>query len=252
MTATAKLLRLFRVDQQIGGLDGRLRSAQRFLDAQSKALNELNARRASLAAQLRQLTASAGNAEGEANTIGVRIDALREKMNNSGTTREYQALLVEVGKLSADKGKLDEQALGLMEKADLLREEIEKLDVQIGERARVVEVAQQDRNKRDLEIRDRVEALRAERSALAVEAPSEALRAYESRRGRYEDDDEIMAPLVEQNMKRHEFTCGSCMMSVPIDLLNSLMAGRFSTCTSCGVILYLEEATVEKVAAGRK
>lgn len=252
MTPMAKLLRLFRVDQQISGLEGRLRGAQRFLDAQTKALNDLNTRRASLAAQVRQITASASNLEGEANTIGARIDALREKMNSSSTTKEYQALLVEVGKLSADKGRLDEQALALMEKAETLKAEIEQLDSQIAERSRVVAVARQDRDARDAEIRDRVEALRAERAALASDAPRDALRAYESRRDRYDEDDEIMAPLVEQNMKRHEFTCGSCMMGVPVDLLNALMAGKFSTCTSCGVILYLEESTVEKVIAGKK
>lgn len=252
MTAMAKLLRLFRVDQQIGGLEGRLRGAQRFLDAQTKALNELSAKRASLAAQLRQITASAANFEGEANTIQARIDSLREKMNSSSTTKEYQALLVEVGKLSADKGRLDEQALALMEKGEQVKVEIEQLDTQIAERSRLVAVAKQDRDNRDAEIRDRVEALRGERAALAQEAPGEALRAYESRRGRYDEDDEIMAPLVEQNMKRHEFTCGSCMMSVPVDLLNALMAGRFSTCTSCGVILYLEDSTAEKVIAGKK
>ncbi len=252
MSAMEKLLRLFLVDQQLSGLEGRLGAAQRFLDAQSAALADLKATRDSQNAQLRQLLAHIANIEGEGDTIQQRIDELRGKMNSSQTNKEYQALLVEVGKLTADKSALDEQALELMEKADELRASIKETDAAASERDKMQGVAKQDRDKRAAEIKDRVEALRAEREQLAADAPGDALRAYEARRDRFDESDDVMAPLVEQNLKRHEFTCGSCMMSVPIDIVTSLMSGRFSTCTSCGVILYLEEASAEKLTAGKK
>ena len=252
MSATEKLLRLFRVDQQLKGLEGRLGAAQRFLDTQAAALAELQTKRDSQNAQLRQLLAHIANVEGEGDTIQARIDDLRAKMNSSQTNKEYQALLVEVGKLAADKSALDEQGLEFMDKADELRASIKETEAAAAERDKVQGVAKQDRDKRAAEIKDRVEALRIEREQLAGDAPGDALQAYEARRVRFEDSEEVMAPLVEQNLKRHEFTCGSCMMGVPVDLLTSLMSGRFSTCTSCGVILFLEEASAEKLTAAKK
>jgi len=252
MTETAKLLRLFRVDQQLGGLQGRLRSAERFLETQERALGELNTQRESLVAQLRQLKASAAGDEGDANTIGARIDDLRGKMNESSSNKEYQALLVEVGKLSADKSVLDEKALGVMEKCDEVNASVEALDAQIAERKKMKKVAAQDRDKRDAEIADRVQTLKGERAELAKAAAGRALAAYEARRKRFDDAEDVMAPLEEQNVKKHEFTCGSCMMGVPVNLVSSLVMGKFTTCTSCGVILYLDESSTEKLVAMKR
>ncbi len=252
MSTTEKLLRLFRVDQQLGGLEGRLGAAQRFLDAQESAYAELQTKQESQNAQLRQLMAHLANVEGDGDVIQKRIDELREKMNSSQNSKEYQALLVEVGKLTADKSVLDEQGLEHMEKCDELRASIQETEAAAAERGKLKKVAKQDRDKRASEIKEKVEALRAEREELVGDVPGNVLTAYEARKVRFEESDEVMAPLVEQNLKRHEFTCGACMMGVPVDLLTALMSGRFSTCTSCGVILYLEEASAEKLTAGKK
>eukprot|EP01026_Neomeris_dumetosa_P064011 TRINITY_DN60800_c0_g1_i5.p3 TRINITY_DN60800_c0_g1~~TRINITY_DN60800_c0_g1_i5.p3 ORF type:complete len:207 (+),score=22.12 TRINITY_DN60800_c0_g1_i5:336-956(+) len=206
MSTTEKLLRLFRVDEQLGGLEGRLNAAQRFLDAQENAHAELQTKLESQNAQLRQLMAHQGNLEGEGDQIQARIDELRGKMNSSQTNKEYQALLVEVGKLTADKSTLDEQGLEHMEKCDEIRASIQETEAAAAEREKLRGVALQDRDKRASEIKDKVEALRGERNELASEVPGDVLSNYEARRGRFDESDEVMAPLVEQNktMKRKE------------------------------------------------
>lgn len=253
MTTVDKLLRVHLVDQQIEGLQGRLRGAERFLKSQEAALEEFQTRKRSLEGQLRQLSASAHNLEGEANGIQERVDALRERMNQSKTNKEYQATLVEVNTLLADKSKLDEQAIGLLEQIEQLKAQIAELDGQIAERTRMRDGAVQDRATREDEVRDRLDALRAEREQLVREVPADALAAYEERRGRFGGEDEnVMSPLVEQNVRRYEFCCGACMMTVPMDAVTALVSGRMTTCTSCGVILYLEEESAEKLAVKKR
>ena len=64
-----------------------------------------------------------------------------------------------------------------------------------------------------------------------------------------------MAPIEEQDRKRHEMTCGSCMMSVPVETLSALLSGsRLIRCVSCGCILYMEKelAALMQPAASKR
>jgi len=88
---------------------------------------------------------------------------------------------------------------------------------------------------------------------------AESLDAYERallfENGRLVEtlDDEAMAPIEIQDRKRHEFTCGACMMSLPVETMSSLMAsGEITRCVSCGCVLYLEESNREAMTAGKR
>ncbi|MCW5755326.1 MAG: hypothetical protein KIT24_11520 [Phycisphaeraceae bacterium] len=253
MSVTMQLLRVFRVDQQIRGLQSRLKTAQRFLDTQERQLNDLSTRHASLQSQIRQLSASAANIEGEANQLQLRIDSLREKMNTSRTNKEYQALLVEVNTLKIDKGKLDEEALGLMAKIEELRAEAAQLESQMSERKGIRSVAATERDQRSGEIQDRLTELQKQREAIVAQVPADALALYNERLRKFGDDDEgVMAAIELHDVRRHEFTCSACQTHLPVQTLNALLKGSLTRCASCQVILYIEEADAERLSAKQK
>ncbi|MFG0327976.1 MAG: zinc ribbon domain-containing protein [Phycisphaerales bacterium JB037] len=250
MTVTDSLLKVFQVDEQIEGLRSRLTAAERFLKAQSAQVDELTAKKRALESQLRQLSATAADREGEADTIQARIDKLRAQMNEAKTNKEYQAFLVEVNTLKADKSKIDSQALEQLEQIDALKAEIAGIDEQVAEKNRIVEVARSDRDQREAEIRDRLNELEGKRDALADSLPGPVLQSYRERRRRHEGD-EVMAPVEVQDFRRHEFTCGSCMMNIPMEIVMSLLTGQLNNC-SCGVFLYLENDLSEKLSASAR
>ncbi len=249
MSVTEKLLRVFRVDQQLVGLQSRLRAAERFLEEQSRQLAELQTRHDSLGTQLKQMLAMIADHEGEVARLEARIEHLRDQMNNAKTNKEYKAFLVEVNTLKADRDRAEQAALELMTKADELRKQQSAVDAQRTEREKVKDVAAGDREKRADEIRDRVNQLSAERDKLRAEVPEEALRLYaELVRQRGE---EAMAPVEEQDRRRHEATCGSCMMSLPVETVNSLIkGGQLTRCVSCGCLLYIEKELAEAMQPG--
>lgn len=250
MSVTDQLLRVFRIDQQVKGLETRSRAAQRFLDTQEKQLNELRTRRSSLETQHRQLSAKANNFENDADAIQERINGYRDKMNAASTNKQYQALLVEANTLKNDKSKADEQALELMQQAETVKAEIERLETEIAEREAVVRVAQSERDQRRSEIKDRLEELTRQRAALADAVDGSAMQAYRARLERHGDEEDgVMAPVETHDFKRMEFTCGSCMMGMPMELITGLMQGRLTHCTSCGVILFIPEELHEKLVA---
>lgn len=251
MTVTDLLLAVYRVDQRIEGLQTRLRGAERFLTEQSGALGALETRLQAARSQLRQLRAAAADAEGEANRLGAHIDALRERMNAAQTNKEYKAMLSEVSTFKEQKDAHEARALELMSQAEATSTEEASLAQQIDERRQVRNVAEGERTQRADEIKEKLAELRAERDRLAAEVPDTVLSTYAELLDRLGED--AMAPIEVQDRKRHEYTCGSCMMSLPMETMSALLGhGQITRCPSCGAILYLEEKTRETMTASSK
>lgn len=244
MRVTESLLSVFRVDQQLQGLESRLKTAEKFHGEQTRHLETLQTQQRAVTSQLKTLLAQIGEEEVEIKSIDKKIERLRDQMNSSKTNKEYKAFLTEVSTLKADRDRIEQEALEMMTKADDLKKQQTDLDAKVKERDKVRGVAATDREKRADEIRDRVNALRTERAKLAAKVPADAMAVYqEMLRTR---PDEAMAAVEVQDRKRHEATCGACMMTVPVETLSALMTGnRLIRCASCGCILYMERETAE-------
>lgn len=250
MGVTDNLHRVFVVDQQIRGLQTRLRAAERFLAEQDRQLAQIDTGLKSVQSQLRQLTATSSNAEGEAARIEGRIAELRERMNSAKTNKEYKALLTEVNTFKEQKSGVESEAIGQMETIERLRAQTAELEASKAERTKMRQVALADRDQRAEEIKDRLAELQARRDELVAGVPHAVLSTYtELVTLRAE---EAMAPIEIADRKRHEFHCGSCMMSLPVESMSALLShGELTRCVSCGCILYLEETTREKMSAKR-
>lgn len=247
MSVTKQLLAVFRVDKEIRGLSSRLNAAERFLGEQTRQLADISTQVSSLQAQLRQLQASANNAEGESKRIEAHINELREKMNNAQTNKEYKALLSEVNNLKEQRSSFDDEALGHLEKIEQIKSRLGALEASRQEREKVRTVAESDRQGRADEIAAKLAELRARRAELAAGVPKDALTLYEELLAQRGED--AMAPLEIVDRKRHEFVCGSSMMSVPVEVAAQLMQGRLTISPNDGCILYLTEQTEEILAA---
>lgn len=246
MNVTAKLVRVFKVDRQLRGLQSRLDTAERFLAQQSKLLNEINAKHDTAKAQLRQVAAAIADREGESKRLEKRVATLREQMNKAQTDKEYKAFLSEVNTFKEQQSGVEDEQLDLMARSDKLKAEIADLEQQSQERQKLVEVARSDRDKKAAEIKDRVDELKAERAALAAEVPTTPMATFERLLDTH--GDEAMAAVGEQNRRRQEYTCGSCMMSIPIEAVSALLSkGNLTQCPSCGAILYIEQELAESM-----
>jgi uncharacterized protein len=252
MSITEKLLRVFRVDQQLRGLQSRLRAAERFHDEQIRQLQQLDSRRDSINTQLRQIQAQIADHEGEMARIDARVEKLREQMNSAQTNKEYKAQLTEINTLKADRGKFETQALEQMAAGDELRKQLAEIEVNRSERQSLQKVAADDRAKKGEEIKDRLAELQGQRSQYAGEVPADVMTIYVAlvrQKG-----DEAMAPVHELDRRRHEYTCGACQMAIPVETVSTLISGRnagapLTRCVSCGSILYLEQDVHDKLQA---
>jgi predicted nucleic acid-binding Zn-ribbon protein len=244
MSVTAKLLRLYRVDGQLRGLQTRLQGAERFLAEQTKQLEQIETKRASIESQLKQLGASAADQEGETARLDAKMETIREQMGSAQTNKEYKAFLSELNTFKAERDKFESGALEQMTKSDELKKQLAELESQSTERRKVSQKAAQDRDERAAEIKVRLAELQTERTRLAAEVPASALSKFEGlvrARG-----DGAMAPVEIQDRRRHEFTCGGCMMSLPVEAVSGLLSrGDLTLCPACGCVLFLEEETTQ-------
>ena len=247
MSVTSKLLAVFRVDKQIKGLQSRLQGAERFLAEQTRQLAAHGTERDSIDTQLRQLKASEANAEGESKRIETHIDELREKMNNSTSNKEYKALLSEVNNLKEIRSKHDEEAIEYLEQIEVLSAKLEEINAGIGEREKVRGVAEEQRQERSDEIAEKLAELKAQRETLAADVPKDALVIYEELLEMRGED--AMAPMEIEDRRRHEYVCGSSMMSVPVEVAVSLMQGKLTLSPNDGCILYLTEEVQEELGS---
>jgi predicted nucleic acid-binding Zn-ribbon protein len=240
MGDTAKLLRLYRIDQQLEGLKGRLNTAERYLRAQEAKLREIDERVESLRSQARQLEATAHNDENESTLLEDRIAKLRERMNQAKTSKEHSALLVEINTLKADKSKYEEKALGSMSALDEVRQQLTDAERERAEVEKVRSVAEKDRDERAAEIRDRLTELEDEREKALQEVPAYALGMYKERLTF--GIDSVMSPVIEQDRRNMEYTCEVSNTVLPIELVNKLLSrSEVVTCPVSDAILYLPD-----------
>ena len=246
MSVTDLLLSVYNVDKQIVGLRSRLDAAETFLAEQTRQRDAIVKEITSLTDSTKQLKAKSRETELHIKSIDERIEKLREQMNNSQTNREYKALLTEVNTLKTDRDKIETESLEHLNKADESLARVETLKGQLSEREKLREVAASDRDARHKEIKTKLDELTEERKRLASEVPASELEAYERLFKQREED--AMAGVIEIDRKRHEFACVLCMMAIPLDSVNRLVArGALTNCSSCGTLLYVEDVIVEAV-----
>ena len=250
MDITNRLLRVYQLDRQLAGLQSRLRAAERFLAEQTKQLAALDAKHSAVKLQTKQIAAHVANQENDIRATEERLEHLREQMNNAKTNKEYKGFLTEVNMLKADKSKVEEEALAQMTKADELKAQLTELEAQRTEREKMRGVAETECATRKSEIADRLEQLTKERAEAAAEVPGDVLAQYD-RLFELRDED-AMAPVEITDRKRHEYNCGACMMSLPMETSISLLGGKLTICSNCQCILYLPAEAAEAITPGNK
>lgn len=239
MSITEKLLKLFRIDEQLHSLRSRLDGAERYFNAQNRKLKELEALEKQTHDEMMHASATGANFETEARTIEERMETLRERMSSSKTNKEYTAFVTELNTIKIDKDEAESKALELMSEAEELQGKIKELEALTAERVKVREIARKDLEERKAAIADRLAELEEKRKIAKAEVPDYALSVYEEQLDW--NDGEAMAVVDENDRRNMEYACGACHMTIPIERLSNLLGrGEMTTCPSCQRLLYVD------------
>lgn len=251
MSVTAQLLKVYQVDKQIRSLQSRLKSAEGFLGQQVKELTAVEASSKAVETTAKTTAAQLAEREGEAKRLEGKMQALRGRMETVQNSKEYQALLTELNTYKGQKEAVEATLLTLMQSVEANKKESETLATKKAEREQVRSVAIKERDDRFKEIEGRLTELKAELSSYIGDVPKDTMQMFQRLldiRG-----EEAMGPIEIVDRKRHEYNCGTCMMAVPIESVNSLLSsGKLTRCASCQCVLYITREDEEKLRGGGK
>ncbi len=181
--------------------------------------------------------------------IGIRDETLskhREALNRSKTNKEYAAILTTINLEKADSAKLESRQLQLMTDLDEQRTVVEAV---VNEREHIAQRVQ--RSEEDLQ------SYLDETAATVAELEQQRERAAEGlspalldtfQRVATKHEGEALAGIAVVNSKRNEYACAGCNMSVTLEAVLTLQTrDELQMCPSCGMILYIDEASRLKV-----
>ncbi len=243
MSLTENLLALFRVDSQARGLRGRLESAERYLAAQTRQVEDLERQREEMEARRRQLQAKVANLEGESALLDQRIEKLRTELNNASSNKQYSAVLGELNAIKLSRTDLDNRTLQQMEQIEQIATQLAKLAADLAERQKVRGVAAAELRQRHEDVGQRLAELDAERRSAAAVIPPRELSVFNEVANSYHG--EAMASVEEIDRRHREYACGACNLSLPFEAVAALLGTSegMTRCPACGRILYMEEKT---------
>jgi len=244
-----QLRAFYQLDQRVLSMRSRLDAAINRQAAQERKKQQLDQQLAELTAQHKQHQAHALALESESSGKAEKIDTLRDRMNSVTNNKQYSALLVEVNTGKIEQGKLEEEALAAMTKAEELAGEVEALSGKVQAQAQLVEGSTKEVAEARDEIGAELEKLTAERDAAGEPLPPGVRKQYD--RLSHVHDGEAMAGISEQNKRRMEYTCEGCYTIIPVEIVNALITrpDEVINCKSCERILYVPEEIRDDLGA---
>lgn len=240
------LVTLFIADKDLREAQARLDAVTKNVRLQERKVADLTAREAASKAELAKLQARAGELDLEIKSRDAKIESLRNQQQQAQTNREYQAFLIQINTHKVDKGKLEEEALALLERVEKLNAETQTLLAQRDAESAKLETMKGEIDSRVTELQKEVDALRPAREAASAAVPPKALGIFERLAERYEG--EAMEAIDKPHPKREEYIATVCNIDLTVDVYNRLHSrDELIFCPSCGRILYIpEELTPQK------
>lgn len=234
------LLHLQSIERQLAHLRGRLRVRENAVAAQERRIGQLEDDCNALNERSLEKRKQGDREELELRSREEHVARLRTNLNTARTNKEYAAILTQINSLKADNSKLEEAALRIMQDADAIKADADKIHEQIEAELQRLEEIRRTNAEEVEKLTSMMEDLGAKRAEAASAVTPRALAVFERIAENY--DGEAMAVIeIHGNKPPHDYICGGCYMSLNAEHANALrVRDEIRTCNNCGRILYLE------------
>ncbi|MDD5269765.1 MAG: C4-type zinc ribbon domain-containing protein [Candidatus Omnitrophica bacterium] len=161
------------------------------------------------------------------------VKKLQAQLYQLKTNKEYQAMQQEIEGHKADKSRVEDDILMLMEEADTLNQGLAKEKALFADAEKHLNEDKKVIEDEIVALDKRIAELEAERAAAAGQVDRKVLAHYDKvLSGR----DGVAIVAVKDN------ACQGCFMNLPPQMINEIkMNDKVITCESCARILYIEK-----------
>ena len=228
-----RLYDLQGLDSRIAGLERKLEAIpgriQAIHDADEQARSALEAQRGKLAGVRKDLRSREKDLEQNASEKAKRDAKLYEVKTN----KEYSAVLAEIESLKVEKGRIEEETLGLMETQERMTREIGEAEGRLTRQEQESKAQEAAATEELRALEADLAVVRAERESLARDIPRDPLTQYnrllKGRAG-------LAVSVVGTNG-----ICSGCRLALTPQRFNELrQSSQILPCESCGRILFFQ------------
>jgi len=245
------LVKLYLADQALREAQQKLQAASKDVRVQERRVTDLSTRLTEARQKHKEAQASAANLDLDLRAREEHIDKLRNQQSTARNDKEYKALLVEINTQKLDKGKVEEEAIKLMETVEKGTAEVKDLEAQLaGDEEKLTAIKAQI-GERLAKLQGEIDALQPARDEAAAAVAKRALDAFNRLADHLEG--EAMAAISRPDRRREEYSCTVCMMDLVTDTYNKLHSrDDLVFCPSCKRILYIPEDMTHELATKKK
>lgn len=221
------LLKLSEVDLEIERIKAEIAKAvnsKELADTSAK-LAESSSAVLSARTTFENLNMESRKADDNLRLVEERIARDKERLNNTSSPKDAQAMQSEIESLTARKSELEEVELEVLERLDVAEDELTALSSQREELAREVSNLQESIQAQVEELKLRGRKATADRETLMSKIPDDVLRRYT----------ELAARQIAVGQVQNR-SCTACRMGLTastIDSLSALTQEQVGTCPEC-------------------
>jgi predicted nucleic acid-binding Zn-ribbon protein len=230
MSVARQLYRLQEVDQELESSEQTYSRISSQI-GENKTVIDTRNRLESERSQLDEATHQQHSVEWEIEGISTKLANVEEELYSGRTTnpKELTNLQHEIDGLKANRGKLEDQALEIMEKVEQTKKNVSSLETELKRLETEWQSQQKELSAELKELETAIAGLKDQRESLAAEIDPQVIDIYnELKRQRG-----TSVARVEQGI------CRGCRISLPVTELQRVRSGDLVRCSSCGRILFL-------------
>jgi predicted nucleic acid-binding Zn-ribbon protein len=245
------LVKLFRADQALREAQERLDAATKNVRIQERKVNDLNEKLKTAQTRHRDLQARSGALDLDMRTRDAHIEKLRTQQQVAKNNKEYQTFLIEINTQKVDRGKIEEDAMKVLEESEAAGKEVEELNTVLeSERAKAAQLKSQMSDTIS-KLQAEIDEMKGPREAAAAALPKKARDMFD--RLAEHHDGEAMSPILKPDRRKEEYVCSACMMDLVTDVYNRLHTrDDMVFCPSCRRILYIPDELPPELAVNKK
>jgi predicted nucleic acid-binding Zn-ribbon protein len=214
------LVKLFIAETRLREAQRRLTAVTRNVRQQQDKVTDLAARRDAAQSELNKARAKSAELDLEIKSRDEKIETMRTQQAAAQTNREYQAFLVQINTHKADRGKIEDDMLKLIEQAEKLQTDLAGLTAQAETESAKLQQMHGDIDARVKMLSDEVAAAQPERDEAAAGISPRARELFDKLADKF--DGEAMAPIEKPHPKREEYICSVCNLDLTLDVYNRL------------------------------
>jgi len=233
---------LQEIEKEIAAINTRTDAERRRVKIQRRALDKHEALVQEKTNELQNQQLEIDRIDLDVKSREEQLNKHREALNRAKSNKEYAAILTSINTEKADSAKLESRQLQLMTQLDERRTELDSLKSEHEKLSQKLADAQKRLQDLFESTADQLAQLQHRREVASRDIPPEVLTTFN--RVATHNHGLALAEVHVLNLKRGEFTCSGCNMTITLETaLNLRVRDDIKTCPSCGMILYLDAST---------